>query len=239
MFGHEPLVDRLMKKGNFNDRPQPGFNRYTVIPDSEDESDDDGVKTVDVEDQRLRTETITVESSLSHKSSWESAPDKQIHSAQNDSSPISVENNQKRKRHPKGLESEFSRVDAMTENDMRRKRKALRPNKASHHPGEIDYIRTVIDVFKNRLPDYTEDRQHNAQKVISLMKKNIESHERLIEVEEEKLQLMKANLELEREKLKLEKKNLENEKLLDENESRQAIVLVRILERKLEDAGAQ
>ena len=87
--------------------------------------------------------------------------------------------------------------------------------------------------------DYTEDCKHNAQKVLDLRKKNIVTQERLIEVEEEKIQLRKANLELEKEKLKLEKKNLENEEILDDNESRQAMVLVRILERKLEDASAQ
>ncbi|KAF2844200.1 hypothetical protein T440DRAFT_526524 [Plenodomus tracheiphilus IPT5] len=250
MFGHEPLVDRLMKKDDFDDRPQPGVNRYTIIPDSEDEDD---AKKVGFEDQHLSTETTAVENYLSDKPSWESL-DKQIHSAQNDSNLISFKQNQKRKRYHEGLELKFSRVNAIIENDMRRKRKALRPNriqptnKASHHPDrndcilqreELNYIRTVIDVFKNRLPDYTDDRKHNAQKVIDLRKKNIETQERLIEVEEEKLQLRKANLTLEREKLKLEEKNLENEELLDDNESRQAIVLVRILERKLEDAGAQ
>ncbi|CAG5190257.1 uncharacterized protein ALTATR162_LOCUS12166 [Alternaria atra] len=239
MFGHEPLANRLMKKEGLNDRPQPGVNEYTVVPDSEDEWDDDDAKIVDVKDQRFGPETIT------------------IHSSQNDHNSISFEHNQKRKRKPKDSELDSSRVDAITENDMRnvrKKRKALglhriQPtNKASHHPDrndcilrreELNYIRTVIDVLKNRLPDYTEDRKHNAQKVLDLRKKNIETQERLIQVEEEKIQLRKANLELEKEKLKLEKKNLENEEILDDNESRQVMVLVRILERKLEDAGAQ
>jgi hypothetical protein len=78
MFGHEPLVNRLMKKKDLNGRPQPGVNEYTVVPDSEDEWDGDDAKIVDVEDQRLRTETITVENSLPHKSSLESTLHKQV-----------------------------------------------------------------------------------------------------------------------------------------------------------------
>ncbi|RYN63515.1 hypothetical protein AA0117_g12707 [Alternaria alternata] len=257
MVEYEPLVNRLMKRKDLNDRPQPGVNEYTVVSDSEDEWDDDDATIFDVGNQRLRTETITVENSLSYKPSWKPTLDKQIYSSQNDHNATSFERNQKRKRKPKGLALEFSRVDAITENDMRnarKKRKALglysiQPtNRASNHPDlndgilrreESNYIRTVIDVLKNRLPDYTEDRKHNARKVIDLRKKNIETQERLIEVEEEKLQLRKANLKLEKEKLKLEKKNLENEEILDDNESRQAMVLVKILEQKLGDAGAQ
>ena len=78
MFGHEPLANRLMKKKDWNDRPQPGVNEYTVVPDSEDEWYNDDAKIVDVEDQRLRTETITVENSLPRKPLWKSTLDKQV-----------------------------------------------------------------------------------------------------------------------------------------------------------------
>ncbi|KAH8621697.1 hypothetical protein IG631_23574 [Alternaria alternata] len=105
--------------------------------------------------------------------------------------------------------------------------------------GNVMSIEVSISQRPQSWTDYTEDRKHNARKVIDLRKKNIETQERLIEVEEEKLQLRKANLKLEKEKLKLEKKNLENEEILDDNESRQAMVLVKILEQKLGDVGAQ
>jgi hypothetical protein len=98
-----------------------------------------------------------------------------------------------------------------------------------------------------------EDRKHNAQKVIAFWKKDLEMKERLIGVEKEKFQLekknlemqerlieiRKANLKLQKEKFKLEKKNLENEKILDDNESRDYMVLVGVLEQDLGDAGAE
>ena len=211
-----------------------------------------------ISSRRTGTDEIT---SLCVELTWS-----KIRSSQNDPNSASFPHKQTRKRKSQGLELDISSVAAITENDMRnvsKKRKAvgqhqIQPTKEASHPlvsflsgasdnsltrcqdhnyctipkRDLNIVYTAAYLYGNRSLDYEESCKDHAQKSINLMEKNIEMHERLIEALKENVQLKKTNLEL-------EKMNLENEKILHDDESRQAKIVAKRVDRIIANARAK
>ncbi|RAR15469.1 hypothetical protein DDE83_001110 [Stemphylium lycopersici] len=144
----------------------------------------------------------------------------QMNTSHSDLNPVSLRQNQKRKRNFKDDsfkdendgENARKRTNIPVSHLIRSAENATHNTNCNNHTLEeeqLRYCRKVAHILGDLLPHYTEDRKRDAQKLDEYSKKYADALHTVIETQEENARVWKKMSEIKEEKIELEKSGVE------------------------------